>query len=72
MILSGLSIGIWAAIRGLEPKKMLGSTTVFMERVEPAVEEAESTIIVEERVIRKYGLSLAALFHILSLAPSQI
>jgi hypothetical protein len=48
VMLSGLSVGIWAAVRGLEPKKMLSSTTIFMERVEPAIEEVESTIKVEE------------------------
>ena len=47
VILSGLSLGIWAAMRGLEPKKMLSSTVPFMERAEP-VEEVENKIKIEE------------------------
>jgi hypothetical protein len=59
VMLSGLSLGIWAAVRGLEPKKMLGSTTVFMDRVEPDVEEIEDTVKVEEaKAIQKYVRSL--------------
>lgn len=58
VILSGLSLGIWAAVRGLEPKKMLGSTTVFMERAEPIVEEIEDTIKAEEeKAVQKYAAS---------------
>ncbi|KAG0652051.1 hypothetical protein D0Z07_1420 [Hyphodiscus hymeniophilus] len=47
VMLSGLSLGIWAAVRGLEPKKMLSSTTVFMERVEPVIEGIQDKIKVE-------------------------
>jgi hypothetical protein len=55
VMFSGLSLGIWAAIRGLEPMKMLSSTVPFMERVEPVVGEAEDTIKVEEeKVVQKY------------------
>ena len=55
VILSGLSLGIWAAARGLEPKKMLGSTAPFMERAEPVVEEVEDAIKVEEeKAVQKY------------------
>lgn len=43
VILSGLSLGIWAVIRGLEPKKMLGSTVPLLKHVDPLVEEAEDT-----------------------------
>jgi hypothetical protein len=34
VILSGLSVGAWAAIRGLDAKEMLGSSIPFMERTE--------------------------------------
>lgn len=58
VILSGLSLGIWAAVRGLEPKKMFGSTTPFMERAESVVKEIEDTIKVEEeKAVQKYVAS---------------
>ena len=64
VMLSGLSLGIWAAVRGLETKKMLGSTTMFMDPVEPDVEEIEDTVKVEEeKAIQKYVGSLQFLRH---------
>ena len=52
---SGLSLGIWAAIRGLEPKKMLSSSVPFMERVVPMAEEAENKIKLEdEKAVQKW------------------
>jgi hypothetical protein len=63
VILSGLSLGIWAAVRGLEPKKMFGSTTPFMERAESVVEEIEDTIKVEEeKAVQKYVASPSKFF----------
>jgi hypothetical protein len=51
VMLSGLSLGIWAAVRGLEPKKMLSSIVPFMERAEPVVEQVENKIEVEEKKV---------------------
>jgi hypothetical protein len=54
VILSGLSLGIWAAIRGLDPMEMLGSSMIFMKRAEKEVEEVASDVKVEEeRIVQK-------------------
>ena len=49
VLLSGLSLGIWAAMRGLEAKKMLSSVTLFMQRVEPVVEKISDKVKIEEK-----------------------
>jgi len=55
VMLSGLSLGIWAAVRGLEPKKMLSSTTFFMEHAEAVVEKTEDIIKIEaEKAVHKF------------------
>lgn len=43
VLLSGLSLGIWAAIRGLDANELLLSSVPFMK---PAEKAAEDTIIV--------------------------
>jgi hypothetical protein len=54
-MLSGLSLGTWATVRGLDPDTMLSSVTVFMKRVEPGFEKIEDTIKAEEdKVVQKY------------------
>ena len=69
VMLSGLSLGIWAAVRGLEPKKMLSSTTLFMKRVEPVVEELEDTIKVEEeKAVQKYACFTLKSYQIIQVA----
>lgn len=56
VMLSGLSLGVWAAIRGLEPNKMLSSSVIFMERIAPVAEKLEDSIKTEaqeEKAIQK-------------------
>ncbi|TAQ85169.1 hypothetical protein B7494_g6508 [Chlorociboria aeruginascens] len=44
VILSGLSLGVWATIRGLDTKQILGLSMVFMKRVEKEVEEDVASV----------------------------
>jgi len=55
VICSGLSLGVWAAIRGLDAREMLGSSMIFMKRPEKKIEEAVTDVKVEtERAVQKY------------------
>lgn len=51
VIMSGLSLGIWASVRGLDPWQMLGSSMVFMNRVEKKAEG----MVMEVGAIQKYA-----------------
>jgi len=44
IILSGLSLGIWAAIRGLDPQEMLGSSVPFTKRTPKELEDVSGGI----------------------------
>jgi hypothetical protein len=55
VILSGLSLGVWAAVRGLDAKEMLGSSMVFMKRTERELEDVIPDVKVEyEKVDQRY------------------
>jgi hypothetical protein len=47
VLLSGLSLGVWAAIRGLDPKEMLGSSVPFMERTQEELEDISTNMKAE-------------------------
>ena len=47
VLLSGLSVGIWAAIRGLDGIEMLGSSIPFLKRTEKEQEGSISTFKTE-------------------------
>ena len=53
VIVSGLSLGVWAAIRGLDGKEMLGSTMVFMKRTEKELEDVMPDVKMEAEHIQK-------------------
>jgi hypothetical protein len=38
VVLSGLSLGVWAAVRGLDGKEILGSSIPFMSRTDKQLE----------------------------------
>lgn len=44
VLLSGLSLGVWAAVRGLEPSEMLGSSIPFLERTEKELENVSTSV----------------------------
>lgn len=50
VILSGLSLGIWAGIRGLDAWEMLLSSMVFMKRTEKAVDDESEANVKQELV----------------------
>jgi len=50
VILSGLSLGIWAGIRGLDAWEMLGSSMVFMKRTEKAIDGENATNVKQELI----------------------
>lgn len=50
VIMSGLSLGIWAGIRALDAWEMLGSSVVFMKRTAKAV-AGTSELTVKQEVV---------------------
>lgn len=50
VLLSGLSLGVWAAVRGLDGKEMLGSCVPFFGTVEKEVEQIEEEV--EDQVVK--------------------
>jgi hypothetical protein len=55
VILSGLSLGVWAAVRGLDATEMLGSSMVLMKRTEKELEDVVPDVKVEdEQADQKY------------------
>ena len=54
VILSGLSLGVWAATRGLDSKEMLTCSMVSIKRTEKDIESAATRIKVEaEKAVEK-------------------
>jgi len=54
VLLSGLSLGIWAAIRGLDPADMLGSSVPFLPHKTKELEDVSTSIKEEaEKVIQQ-------------------
>jgi hypothetical protein len=47
VLLSGLSLGIWAAIRGLDPQEMLGSSVPFLPRTQKELENVSKNMKAE-------------------------
>ena len=47
VLLSGLSLGVWAAIRGLDPREILGSSVPFMEPAQKELENVSTSIKAE-------------------------
>jgi hypothetical protein len=44
VLFSGLSLGVWAAIRGLDPQEMLGSSVPFLPRTQKELESVSTNI----------------------------
>ena len=53
VLLSGLSLGLWAAIRGLDPQEMLGSSVPFLERTQKELEAASTSLTAETKKAAK-------------------
>ncbi|KAE9379011.1 hypothetical protein N431DRAFT_396960 [Stipitochalara longipes BDJ] len=54
VLLSGLSLGIWAAIRGLDPADMLGSSVLFLPQTSKGLEDVSTSVKEEaEKVVQK-------------------
>jgi len=68
VLLSGLSLGIWTGIRGLDAKTLLGVSIPFYPRPEAMAEpidEATDAIMVEaEKVLEKYSHSIFLSHHL--------
>jgi hypothetical protein len=50
VILTGLSLGVWAGIRALDAWEMLDASMVFMKRTDTAVEGASEPSVKQEAV----------------------
>jgi hypothetical protein len=54
VLLSGLSLGIWAAVRGLDPADILGSSVPFLAQKQRALEDVSTSVKEEaEKAIKQ-------------------